>query len=114
MKDNSFGSHQIDFRDHRDFSRPLEYLKLEELEFLHMFESVHGECGNRLRANQWVDLFSRYFLNGISFSPNMFAEEDYLKSLILELNTNSLSNYSHFQSEILRVISGKILHSNFA
>jgi len=113
MKDKSFGSHQIDFRDHRDFSKPLEYLKLEELEFLHLFESVHGECGNRLRSNQWIDLFNRYFLNNISFSPNMFAEKDYLNSLIIELNTNSVSNYSHFQPEILRVISGKILHSNF-
>src|SRR5262249_27582484 len=32
------GIHQVDFRDHRDFGRPLEYLLLGEPEFQALFE----------------------------------------------------------------------------
>jgi SAM-dependent methyltransferase len=37
------GFHQVDFRDHRDFTRPLEYLLLDEFSYVRMF---HGSTGN--------------------------------------------------------------------
>jgi hypothetical protein len=49
--------HQIDFRDHKDFSRPLEFLLLSEREQSASFKSSHGEFGNRLRASQSISYF---------------------------------------------------------
>jgi len=112
LKNESFGSHQIDLRDHRDFSKPLEYLKLDELEFFDLFVTVHGECGNRLRANQWLYLFNETFSNQAKLTPNMFADPYYIKELIGFLKSNPVSNYSQFSIEDLSVISGKAIHIN--
>lgn len=60
------GAHQIDLRDHRDFSRPLEYLTLEEQEFRALFERSHGECGNRARG---VDIVRAFAAAGFEVSP---------------------------------------------
>jgi SAM-dependent methyltransferase len=47
-----FGFHWVDFRDHRDFERPLEYLLMPEAEFKHQFGLHRGELGNRLRRSE--------------------------------------------------------------
>ncbi len=112
LKNESFGSHQIDFRDHRDFSKPLEYLKLDELEFFDLFVTLHGECGNRLRANQWLYLFNDNFSNQANLTPNLFADPNYIKDLLRFLNSNPVSNYSQFSIEDLSVISGRVIHIN--
>jgi hypothetical protein len=41
----SLGLHQVDCRDHRDFSRPLEYLLLDEFSFHVLLKDSHSECG---------------------------------------------------------------------
>src|SRR5262249_16325232 len=51
------GLHQVDHRDHRDFSRPLEYLTLSENDFQKEFARSHGECGNRWRPEEVADAF---------------------------------------------------------
>jgi SAM-dependent methyltransferase len=43
--------HSIDFRDHRDFSRPLEFLKLTAEEYQKF------DTENRLRASDWLKIF---------------------------------------------------------
>jgi hypothetical protein len=45
--------HSIDFRDHRDFSRPLAFLELTEEEY----RPIATE--NRLRPSEWIDLLNR-------------------------------------------------------
>ena len=42
--------HTIDLRDHTNFDRPLDFLALEELEYVNGTE-------NRLRASEWLHLF---------------------------------------------------------
>jgi SAM-dependent methyltransferase len=51
------GMHQVDHRDHRDFSRPLEYLHLPDDEFDGLFDGLFGECGNRIRPHELAALF---------------------------------------------------------
>lgn len=75
------GVHQVDFRDHRDFSRPLEYMTLPEPEFAALFKSVHGECGNRWRPSQMQREWERAGFDVPEFIANMFAEADYLADL---------------------------------
>ena len=53
------GFHQIDFRDHRDFSRPLEYLTTTAQEFQELLEESRWSCGNALRWNEFEAFFRR-------------------------------------------------------
>lgn len=57
MSPGAYGIHQIDHRDHRDFTRPWEFLLLSESEFRQMFQDRHGECGNRTPLDTMVSIF---------------------------------------------------------
>jgi hypothetical protein len=47
--------HLIDLREHRDFSRPLDFLRLGEAEY----RERTGAPENRLRAGDWLELFAK-------------------------------------------------------
>ncbi len=110
-KSNGFGSHQIDFRDHRNFDKPLEYLLLDEMSFFELFQSVHGECGNRTRSFQWASIFREFFGNQVDISPNMWAQEPYFSDFISRLSKAEISNFSKYDSNDLKVLSGKIKYT---
>jgi SAM-dependent methyltransferase len=110
-KSNGFGSHQIDFRDHRNFDKPLEYLLLDEMSFFELFQSVHGECGNRTRSFQWASIFREFFGNQVDISPNMWAQEPYFGDFISRLSKAEISNFSKYDSNDLKVLSGKIKYT---
>ena len=105
---NGFGSHQVDFRDHRNFEKPLEYLLLDEMSFFELFRSVHGECGNRTRSFQWSSLFKEFFGDQATVVPNMWVEEPYFNDFILRLSKTNMSNFSKYDPDELKVLSGKI------
>ncbi len=48
--------HAIDLRDHRDFSRPVDFLTLTEEEYL---QAAGGGNENRLRASQYLERFEK-------------------------------------------------------
>ena len=75
------GIHQVDFRDHRDFSRPLEYLTLAEEDFRREFTHCRGECGNRWRHSGMGASMRRAGFEVLDFEANMFAEPHYLADL---------------------------------
>lgn len=77
----SVGLHQVDFRDHRDFSRPLEYLTLSNAEFDQLFAERMAECGNRWRPQPMAGAFNAAGLPVRSFQPNMNVDADYLAAL---------------------------------
>lgn len=77
----SVGLHQVDFRDHRDFSRPLEYLTLSNAAFDQLFEARMAECGNRWRARPMAAAFNAAGLSVRSFQANMSPDPDYLAGL---------------------------------
>lgn len=75
------GIHQVDFRDHRDFARPLEFLTLDGAVFARLFEECHGECGNRWRAGALAGAFVEAGFELLAQAPNLHAEPDYLREL---------------------------------
>jgi len=97
------GFHQIDFRDHRDFSRPLEFLTMTDEEFLEKAEAASYSLGNRLRPSEYLQLFNDAGF-GTTFTPNMFAEPAYLAEVTNRLNPR----YRSFGEEELRQISGRV------
>ncbi len=96
------GIHQVDFRDHRDFSRPLEYLTLAEDEFQREFRHSRGECGNRWRHVGLGLAMEQAGFQIIDFAPNLFADEAYLAELRPRLHREQQG----LAEEALRVISG--------
>jgi SAM-dependent methyltransferase len=104
-REGGIGLHQVDFRDHRDFSRPLEYLLLGEAEFESMFAERHGECGRQLRYGELSDLFSHAGFTRSVFDANWLADEVYLDGFIPRLRACP-SRYRDMTRDELRVLSG--------
>jgi SAM-dependent methyltransferase len=109
MRFGGIAYHQVDFRDHRDFTRPLEYLLLDEPAFRALLEECHCECGNRIRPHELHDVFRRAGFTDPNFQPNMWAEESYLKDFIPRLHAAKNSPYHNIDESLLRVVSGLYL-----
>lgn len=96
------GIHQVDFRDHRDFSRPLEYFTLSQEAFNELFAEVHGECGNRWRPGAMQLEAEAAGFEVLEFDANMHADDAYLDDLMPRLDTSAMG----LDREALRPISG--------
>jgi SAM-dependent methyltransferase len=105
--DGGVGLHQVDFRDHRNFDRPLEYLLLDEFTFIEMLQDVHGECGNRLRPHQMQAMFRKVGFSTVRFRPNLWAADEYVSDLVPRLRACAESPYQDIAAERLREISGQ-------
>jgi SAM-dependent methyltransferase len=101
-KPGGVGFHQIDFRDHRNFDRPLDYLTIPDEEFSNLLEKVSWSCGNRWRYTQFQEIFET---NGfdVSFTPNLFVKEDYL----YEVYPNVQDKFKFMAIDALRVLGGR-------
>jgi len=81
------GIHVIDFRDHRDFAAPLEFLLLDE----HGFEAaLEGKdrywFGNPLRLGAWLKLWRNAGFNDIEHLVDApIADEAYLHNFLPRL-----------------------------
>lgn len=103
----ALGIHQVDFRDHRDFSRPLEYLLLSAHDFESMFAERNGECGRQIRPAEMESLFCGAGFVVDRFDGNISADDAYLCDLIPRLRAAIHSPYRDFHGEGLKVISGR-------
>ena len=102
----SLGLHQVDCRDHRDFSRPLEYLLLDEFSFHALLTDSHSECGNRIRPDELMAMFGESGFADVQFMPNMWTDPDYLEQFMPRLRAARSSPYFDIEVERLRPISG--------
>lgn len=103
------GLHQVDFRDHRDFSRPLEFLLDDERSFALLFDREHGETGGRLRPFQMEAMFREAGFSNVDFHPNLLVEESYLRNLVPRLRAAVASPF--FQTDVseLHAVSGRFV-----
>jgi SAM-dependent methyltransferase len=102
------GFHQVDFRDHRNFDRPLEYLLLARDEFSTVFAGCHGECGNRYRPDETTACLQAAGFDVLDFTGNLFCKADYLTEFIPRLR-GCRSPYRNRSEDDLRIISGRYL-----
>jgi ubiquinone/menaquinone biosynthesis C-methylase UbiE len=105
-KPEGLGLHQVDFRDHRDFSRPLEFLLLSDCRFFREFTEHHGECGNRCRPQEMRKLLDLAGFQVKDFRPNAFAEEKYLTEFAGRLRKAKKSRYRDYPAEDLGCLGG--------
>jgi SAM-dependent methyltransferase len=105
-RSGGYGIHQVDFRDHRDFSRPLEYLLLGADDFERMFAERHGECGRQIRHYEMRELFEEAGFKVAGFDANWIAKDGYLDDFLPRLQA-SQSAYCDVPRSELRTISGR-------
>ncbi len=105
-KPAGWGFHQVDFRDHRDFARPLEYLLLDDEEFRVTFAERNGECGSQWRPFEMARFFEQAEFEVLHFEANMSATEDYLREFEPRLREAG-SRYRDTPIAELRTISGR-------
>lgn len=108
-KPGGIGFHNVDFRDHRDFSRPLEYLLLSNKEFSREFKERHGECGNRYRPEEMRHLFELVGFEVKDLHPIFYIDEDYLAEFLGRLRQGRKSRYRDYPVEDLRLIVGSFI-----
>jgi SAM-dependent methyltransferase len=101
-----WGLHQVDFRDHRNFDRPLEYLLLEESAFQSLAAVCHLECGNRYRPDETATFIRAAGFEVASFTGDRFTTEEYLSAFLPRLRAAVRSRYHDRPEDELRVISG--------
>jgi hypothetical protein len=100
----------MDFRDHRDFSRPLEYLLSSEKEFAREFEESLGQYGNRYRPHEMQEFLEKAGFEVREFrDSDVYTEEEYLTEFMRRLRKTRKSRYRNCPAENLRVLSGRFV-----
>lgn len=108
-KSGGMGIHTVDFRDHRDFDRPLEYLLLSDKEFSRGFKECHGEFGNRYRPQEMRDLLEQVGFEIKNLHPISFVEEEYLAEFLERLRQTQKSRYRDYPVEDLCLMIGTFI-----
>lgn len=103
------GLHQVDCRDHRDFSRPLEYLTLEDGVYRDLFETSHAECGNRLRPAEYLAKMKRAGFHVVGYEKQTPIDADYLDEFVPRLRAAAKSSYRDLARDDLVEIAFKCL-----
>ncbi len=101
-KQDGLGFHQTDFRDHRNFSRPLEYITMPADEFNRMMHEVSCSCGNRLRYTDFIPWFEEAGFE-VRLTPSLFAEPEYLEDVL----RRAQPEYRELPREAMHVLSGR-------
>jgi SAM-dependent methyltransferase len=100
-------SHQIDFRDHRDFGRPLEFLTADgPIAWKHKLYET--ECGSRLRCSQYLEAFIASGFRVENVHVDTLAEETYLRDFLPRLRA-SRSAYGEWPEEDLRKLGARFI-----
>ncbi|HEX5051970.1 MAG TPA: methyltransferase domain-containing protein [Planctomycetota bacterium] len=97
------GFHQVDFRDHRDFARPLEHLTLAEADA--RIALANGEHANYYGSQRrWTSYLGSLQSAGfaVRFDADMLAAADQ----VAEISARADARYAQMGAEVLRVLSG--------
>jgi ubiquinone/menaquinone biosynthesis C-methylase UbiE len=91
---NGLSRHQIDFRDHRDFSRPLEFLLDDDDGFELALKGNRWMQGNRLRPSEVIRVFYEAGFQLLEIQPNTTAEMAYLADFVPRLRAAKYTRYT--------------------
>lgn len=100
-----YGVHQVDFRYHRTFDRPLEYLLLSSEEFEKLHWRTFGEIGCQTRAREAEDMFKKAGFDIIHIDNNMIASDNYMSDFMPRLRSSQVSAYREWPPSELSIIS---------
>lgn len=104
-KPGGIQAHQVDFRDHRNFDRPLDVLLLNRPSYRRLRRSTGGENGTAMRMPELIEQFTRYFWVW-DVRISCAAEHRYVDEIRQRLPPES--PYRRWPTEALRQTSGCI------
>jgi SAM-dependent methyltransferase len=102
-------SHQVDFRDHRDFARPLEFLLMADKEFTRLFDRRHGDFGNRWRHCEVAALLRAAGFSIEDMAPNLVAAPEYMASFLPKLRTLRSSRFAGLADIELAILGARFV-----
>lgn len=108
-KKGGWGFHWIDFRDHRDFKSPLEYLLMGDAEFAREFGLRRGEIGNRIRVDEMTTIIEQAGFEVVDRQPTVLADESYLEDFEPRLRGFAGSPYRDVSIDSLRVLGERFV-----
>jgi SAM-dependent methyltransferase len=96
--------HQIDFRDHKNFSRPLEFLLMSDGEYRRQSASARG---NRRRLSEWTAALAAAGFKVADVQINEVAPEDYFSAFVPRLRRAD-SVYRDWPEDDLRILGARV------
>jgi SAM-dependent methyltransferase len=99
--------HQIDFRDHKNFSRPLEFLLLHDEDY--RLESDAKKCarGNRRRLSEWTAALEEAGFKVADVQINEVASDEYLSGFVPRLRQAD-TIYRDWPESDLRILGARV------
>jgi SAM-dependent methyltransferase len=80
-KKGGINSHQVDFRDHSNFDKPLEFLLEGYIASKFIFIKKRGERGNRFRPSELIRFMQSAGFKTVEVDINLTADEAYLRDV---------------------------------
>jgi len=108
VKADGYGFHQIDWRDHRNFDRPIDHLMMKESTFFNTAEESFWEFGNRFRSVEFWNHFEAAGFHVFDRIVSDWATPDYLAEITPRLR-DSLSSYRFWPDRDLDKVSGALV-----
>jgi SAM-dependent methyltransferase len=103
-KDGGINFHQVDFRFHRDFERPLDHLLMTPDQFEQESIANHYELGCQLRPHELQVILEKAGFK-LAWHPNAFATDAYLSEILPQLRISG-SPYRDTPEELLKPTGG--------
>jgi SAM-dependent methyltransferase len=101
-----YGFHQVDFRDHRNFDRPLDHLLFAKQAFERLSQRVHMEYGSQRRPDEYARAFETAGFTIASYTSNESANAAYLEELMAQLTRSMRSPHRNTPREALCDLGG--------
>ena len=101
-KRGGWQSHQVDFRDHHDFSKPLEFLTYDG-PIRDDHSTFKGHWGNRIRPSELHEAFTAAGFRVERTQVTLRAEQNYFAEFLQRLRA-SKSAYANWPHEELRIL----------
>ena len=82
LASGGFAFHWIDLRDHRDFSRPLDFLTIGKSEWCEYYgDAGHFLHGNQLRYNDYRQIFLQHGFRIVAEDVYMKNDKEYIQEV---------------------------------
>lgn len=97
------GVHLVDFRQHCDPDRPLDFLAMSEARFGRLFARRQGREGNRVRASELAGMFAQAGFDVRRVEVLDRADPEYVE----RLRPRMLPRFAHLDMEDLLILSAR-------
>lgn len=100
--------HQVDYRDHNDFERPLDHLLIPPAQFASILAACQNERGCQTRHREMEFFFRDNGYEIVRSMPFIRPEPDYMDDFMVRLG-RSESSYRDWPADDLGVLAGLLL-----